>query len=99
MKSYVEIDVTMLDREGNPMPCTIARENISYYRGFITDNKDGRNTTYVMVYMQGSPNALKIVSTFNAFKEKVNSKTINIDGLSNDKVDNLKEYINQLKEN
>lgn len=94
-----DIDVIVVDRNGNDMECTIPRKSVSYYRGFITSNEQGKGRVYTMVYLIGSPNALKIVSTHNAFKEKMNAKTLNITGMSNEKVEKLKDYIEELREN
>lgn len=93
-----DIDVIVVDRNGNDMECTVPRHSVSYYRSFIDDSKKG-DRVYTMVYLVGSPNALKIVSTYNSFKEKMSSKTINVTGMSNDKVEKLKLYIEELREN
>ncbi len=93
-----DIDVIVVDKNGNDMECTVPRNSVSYYRGFVSDSKKG-DRVYTMVYLVGSPNALKIVSTYNSFKEKMNAKTINVTGMSNEKVNKLKAYVEELREN
>ena len=96
---YVEVEVTMLDKDGKEMPTVIPRESISYYRGYISGENEGKDRAYVMVYLKGNTRPMKIISTLDAFKTKVCSKVITIDDLSNDKVDKLKEYVSDLRNN
>lgn len=94
-----DIDVIVVDRNGNDMECTIPRKSVSYYRGYIDNSEKGKDRVYTMVYLVGSPNALKIVSTYNSFKEKMGAKTLNVTGMSNEKIEKLKDYIEELREN
>jgi hypothetical protein len=95
---YVEIEVTMLDKNSNEMPTIIPRESISYYRGYISNEKEGKDKAFVMVYLKGNDRPMKIVSTLDAFKRKCCSKVLTIDDLSNEKVDKLREYVAELRE-
>lgn len=90
---YVEIDAIMVGEGGNSQDITISRDNISYYRSFITDKKDGKDDAITMVYLKGSIKAIRIKSTHDAFKRKVGSKVLDITGLSEDNIEMLKEII------
>ena len=94
---YIEIEVTMLDQKGAEMPTVIPRDSISYYRGYISNEDEGMDRAFVMVYLKGNTRPMKILSTLDSFKRKCCSKHINVDGLSNDKIDNLDKYIVELK--
>jgi len=94
---YVEIEVTMLDKKQNEMPTVIPRESISYYRGYISNENEGRDRAFVMVYLKGNDRPMKILSTLDSFKKKCCAKHVNVEGLSNDKIDNLTKYIAELK--
>jgi hypothetical protein len=96
---YVEIEVSMLDRDGNEMPTVIPRESISYYRGYVSTEKEGKDRAFVMVYLKGNDRPMKILSTLDAFKTKCCSKVITIDDLNNDKINKLKDYVSGLRKN
>ncbi len=96
---YVEIEVIMLDKKQNEMPTIIPRESISYYRGYISNEEEGKDRAFVMVYLKGNDRPMKILSTLDAFKRKCCAKHLNVDGLSNDKIDNLKKRVAELREN
>jgi hypothetical protein len=97
--SYVEIDVQLIGQGGKPQSMTIVRDTISYYRGFIPDaEREGEKPVpTILVYIKGSTKALKIASTYDAFKRKMSASMIDVTYLSESKLDKLKDYIEELR--
>ena len=71
---YAEFEVDTYGKNGEIIPMTFIRGNISYYRPFVEDGKDAaKGSIATMVYLVGSLKSIRVKCNYDHFKERINS--------------------------
>lgn len=70
---YKEFEVDTIGHNGEIIPATFSRGQISYYRPFVesSDKMDDKPKLVTMVYLVGSVKATKVNCSYEVFKKKI----------------------------
>lgn len=95
---YEEIEVDVVSPKNGTEKYSFPKSVISYYRQFTDSPSEGKGSIKTMLYLQGSEKGLILRCGYNELKNKLNAKTVNVSGLSDEDIEKVTKFVQSLRE-